>query len=268
MASKKQLIERWKMEPWKGILKNIFDKVVKWADIRGRISQRAYEQTGLYLIPPEQEPPFDTIKEIFEPLSGLPYHDEVLSNRDLRGSPFECGGFGWDLRETDFSYLTPEQGHDFHHSLLDNAKFDGSKGEFAFHGKYTRVSFRKVHFHATTLKGTFFSGSFRSCDFSHAIIKKAYFHDKAELRDCSFAEANLTWANFMGCDLRGCDFRGANLSNAIISGAVLDKNTDFRGANLTGLRCEKTKVVNRVEEIDYPAVDWRIANFDGSTIHD
>jgi uncharacterized protein YjbI with pentapeptide repeats len=276
MATKRQLIERWKMEPWKRILGDITSKVAKWGDLRAEICQRAFDQTGLYLIPPEDEPPFDTTKEIFERFANVPYLEEVSSGRDLRGCPIVTGGFRWDYRDTDFSFV--QIGGGFENSLLDNAIFDGSKGEFEFDGDYTNVSFRKVHFHATTFKGAFFSGTFRCCDFSRATIKKAFFLSagdnvhtkirKTDLRGCCFANAILTYADFRGCDLRECDFRNANLSGATVSGAILDKTTDFRGANLAGLFCGDSTQATPHEEFFYPALDWRIANFDGSTIHD
>lgn len=269
MATKKQLIDRWEMEPWKSIVEDIQKKLVRWWEIRNDLCRKAHEKTGLYKIPPKQEPPFNTVKEIFEPLAGLPFREEVPSGRDLRSCPFPGGGFGWDYYETDFSNLTT--GGHFQDSLLHRTKFDGSKAlHFEFHGTYSEISFRKVHFLATNKgPGAFFSGIFRSCDFSGAKMKKAWFLEKSDLRDCSFANAILTYANFRGCDLRGCNFRCANLSGAAISGAKLDKTTDFRGTNLAGLQFEKaTACFYPDQEVVFPAVDWRIANFDGSTIHD
>jgi uncharacterized protein YjbI with pentapeptide repeats len=97
-------------------------------------------------------------------------------------------------------------------------------------------------------------------------MNKASFIGGVNLRGSSFAGANLTWANLAQCDLRGCDFRGAMVSNAAIQEAIIDKTTDFRGANLLGLSWQDRFDVSG--KLFKRGSDWRLGTYDSTTMHD
>lgn len=71
VATKKQLLNRWLEEPGHSIAARIRSILIDYAELLGPLQWKAHEQTGLYLIPKEWLPPFDT-KEIFDLLEGLP----------------------------------------------------------------------------------------------------------------------------------------------------------------------------------------------------
>src|SRR5262245_56103164 len=81
VASKRALKQRWKHEPGKSILQQVWNLSQElWRLKHGRSSD-----------------------ELFALLHGLPYREEVANGRDLRGASF--GGVRHlDLRDCDFSY--------------------------------------------------------------------------------------------------------------------------------------------------------------------
>jgi len=263
VATKKQLLNRWLEEPGRTIAARIREILIDYADKLIPLGWKAHEQTGLYIIPREWLPHFDT-KVIFDLLAQLPFRDEVANGRDLRGLASIGGCPEWDLRNTDFSYLPKTEGHRFDECYLDGSIFDASDGDFDFlRCPLRKVRFRKVHFRPTRFRGGFCAGDCLECDFSNAKMKKATFLGNANLQGSVFVEADLTWANLTGCDLRSCDFRGANLANAAIDESIIDSTTDFRGANLVGLswRDNSGKLFKR-------GSDWRRGKHDSSTTHD
>src|SRR5262249_10878280 len=104
------------------------------------------------------------------------------------------------------------------------------------------------------------------CDFTKAKMKKALFLGNANLQGSLFVEADLSWANLTGCDLRGCDFRGANLANAAVQESIIDKTTDFRGANLFGLSWRDRH--DNSGKLFKRGSDWRQGKHDSTTTHD
>lgn len=266
MATKKQLLNRWLEEPGRSIAARIRSILIGYADALRPLERKAHEMTGLFIVPKEWLPTFDT-SEIFNLLADLPFRNEVDNGRDLRGLASIGGSPEWDLTNTDFSYLPKTEGHSFEACHLDGAIFDGSDGDFNFlRCPLRKVRFRKVHFRPTHHRGGFCGGACIDCDFTNAKMKKATFLGNASLQGSSFVEADLTWANLTGCDLRGCDFRGANLANAAIQETNIDKTTDFRGANLLGLSWQD-------RHDDYGRLfkrgsDWRQAKCDSTTRHD
>lgn len=56
----------------------------------------------------------------------------------------------------------------------------------------------------------------------------------ARLKKGNFAQSSLVGANFNGADLRGTSFAFADLTKVEFSGALIDLETDFTGAILTG----------------------------------
>jgi uncharacterized protein YjbI with pentapeptide repeats len=262
VATKKLLVNRWLEEPGRATASRIQQIMLDYAEVLRPLERKAYEETGLYLIPHEWLPPFDT-KSIFDLLEQLPFRDEVANGRDLRGIPSIGGGQGWDFSNTDFSFLPGTAGYGFSECNLDGAIFDNGKGEFNFtRGVLHKVRFRKVHYK----RGVFFGCDCLECDFAGAYMKKAHFLANADLRGSSFAKANLSWASLANCDLRGCDFRGATLSGAAIQESTIDKTTDFRGANLVGLSWQDRRDNNG--NLFKHGSDWRKGTYDSTTMHD
>jgi uncharacterized protein YjbI with pentapeptide repeats len=266
VATKKQLLHRWLEEPGRTIASQIRQILVDTAETLRVVADRAHEATGLYIIPKEWLPPFDT-KAIFDLLNGLPHRSEIANGRDLRGIPSIGGRNEWDLIETDFSFLPGIEEHTFTECHLDGAVFDGSQGDFNFlRCPLRKVRFRKVHFRPARHTGGFCGGDCIECDFSNARMKKAHFMEHSDLRGTSFVGADLRWALMARCDLRGCGFRGAMLSGASIQESIIDKTTDFRGANLVGLSWQDRR--DNAGNLFRRGSDWRQGTYDSSTIHD
>jgi uncharacterized protein YjbI with pentapeptide repeats len=264
MASKKALISRWDDEPGKSIVARIAQLLVAYEDATRPLEWKAYEATGLYLIPKESLPPFDT-QSIFDLLSELPHRDEVANGRDLRGMDSMVGHEDWDFCDTDFSFLNRGYSR-FFESKLDRAVFDGSQGRFDFmRGTLHKVSIREVNF-TWGRPGSFIGSNCCECDFTGAQLKQTLFCEGADLRGSCFAGADLTWAQLIGCDLRACDFRGATLANTYIQETIIDKSTDFRGANLIGLRWQERR--DKYGNLHKRGSDWRQGTSDGTTLHD
>lgn len=270
MATKKQLINRWLEEPGRTIVGRIRQMLLDYADSLGSLGRKAFEATGLYQIPKEWLPAFDT-KEIFAALDGLPYRDEIPNGRDLRGIPSIGGNEGWDFSNADFSFLPGDEGYSFCKCNLDAAIFDGSKGEFGFQNCSLRgTRFRKVRF----VNRISFGGRQLQCDFTKAEMTRARFiwttngRDLLgmDLRGSSFDAANLKNAGLSRCDLRECRFVNANLSGASIQEAIVDKSTDFRGANLKDLWWQERR--DNSGHLFLRATDWRQGTYDSTTIHD
>jgi hypothetical protein len=181
VATKKQLLNRWLIEPGRSIAARIRSILIDYAEALRPLEMKAREMTGLYIIPKEWLPPFDT-KVIFDLLAELPYRDEIANGRDLRGTPSIGGNQEWDLTNTDFSYLPKTEGHSFSECRLDGAIFDESDGDFEFlRCPLRRVRFRKVHFRPTRYRGGFCGCHCIECDFTNAKMKKATFLGNADL---------------------------------------------------------------------------------------
>jgi len=203
MATKKQLIERWSIEPGK----TIQDRILAFT----RALEPGHGQSSATL---------------FAMLDCLPYCDEVASGRDFRGSDF-VGGRELSLADSDFSY-SPDVGA-MYNCDLSRAKFDSARGERnSFRGSVLRdVTFTKAKF-----LGTYFDGcDLRNASFDEASLRSCSFKD-ADLRGASFKGACLNKATFWGANLIGCDFRGADMQEAVLDGTIVDSTTDFRGADL------------------------------------
>ena len=262
MAPKKALVQRWREEPSRSITAQIDKMLCDYAEAIRQLTSKAVQENDSFSIPKEWLPPFST-QWIFDLLTDLPFRDEVPNGRDLRGIPSICGNDDWDFEDTDFSFLT-EDFVRFRESKLDGAVFDGAKARFEFfRGTLRDVRFRKVRF----LEGTFFGlDGVNSCDFSAARLREVHFSEGADLRGSSFAGADLTWAILSKCDLRECDFRGATLCNAYIQEAIIDKTTDFRGANLRELHWQDRR--DKAGNLFKRASDWRQGTYDSTTLQD
>jgi len=244
MATKKQLLERWKVEPGLTIRQKIIDYHLsrKWK----------YDAT------PEENAVNQTIDSavIFGLLDGLPFRDEVPNGRDLRGSDL-AGAMRSDFSHTDFSFCFDTT--DFFHCDLRGAKFDGIVTDHAsFRDKLSGASFCKAK-----LRSCHFNGSdARNCCFDGADLYHATFQ-KSDLRGSSFVGANCKMATFATADIRNCDFRGAILEEATFMEAVIDKTTDFRGASL--INAYHGDNFDRAGNLISHGVDLKLANYDETT---
>jgi uncharacterized protein YjbI with pentapeptide repeats len=274
MATKKQLVNRWLVEPGLSMAARIGQFLLRHADVMGRLEREAFAETGLYLIPSHRRPVFDT-KQIFDMIEGLPFRDEIPNGRDLRGIPSIGGREGGDFQRTDFSHLPGTAGYGFIECNLDGAVFDDSKGEFDFRNcSLCGTQFRKVHF----VHRVWFYGSRIQCDFTGAKLKQASFSGPTngslnprdrkgiDLRASSFTGAGLKNADLVRCDLRHCRFRDADLTGASIQEAIIDNTTDFRGANLSKLWWQERR--DNYGKLFLQASDWRQGIYDSTTIHD
>lgn len=202
MATRRQLRSRWESSPGQEIRNQIY---------------------ALGLIQPDHG---HSAEDIFQLLNGLPFRDEVANGRDLRGLNIAASDL--DLSNTDFSF---GQLGAFYSCKLKGSCFDYTKAE-------------RATLHSDLTSCSFIGAIFRSCYFNDSIATNCNF-SKARLRDCSFQKTDLRGscfrdadclgAQFAGANLLGCDFRGANLEEAVFCDVVLDKSTDFRGANLSNV---------------------------------
>lgn len=232
MATVKQLRERWEQEPGKTVLAKLlaFFGDLGWPN-------------------PRPAPP---MSDLYQALEGLPYREEVPFGKDLRAAPL--GGIGWevDLPDFDFSYADFEGG--IFANDLSRTRFDYATNCSGISTILRKASFRKVKFRQCY----FLQTQAQECCFDEADLKESRFGE-SDLTGSSFRGANCKNVNFEDTILVGCDFQGADLTGAVFSGAKLDPDTDFRGANLTNADWEP----NRHGE---PAVNWRIAKYDQSTL--
>jgi uncharacterized protein YjbI with pentapeptide repeats len=236
MATKKQLRDRWKVEP--GL--TIDRKIVEFCS----------EQYLASWASPDPE-------RLFGLLDGLPYREEVPSGRDLRGSSFP-GAVNMDLHEADMSYCGKLTG--IGNCRLHGARLDEVTGEIGdLTGEATGASFRKAR-----LRGTWLMNSrFEDCDFTEVTGRSAVFRGSS-LRGSTFANADWRGADFQECDLRGCTFRGADLSGAMFRAVELDETTDLRGARLVDVTFDA--LVDKQGNTVLEGTEWRHATYDETTI--
>ncbi len=202
MATPNELRSRWKKSPGKEIQERVFALDV----IRVGHGHSA--------------------DELFKLLDNLPFRDEIANGRDFRA-------LNMAAREIDLSNSNFAHGQItyFYFCNLAGSVFDGCTGERAsFHSNIASCSFI-----GAKLRSCYFSDSVATkCDFSRARLRDCSFQ-KTDLRGSIFRDADCRGAQFAGANLLGCDFRGANLAEAVFCDVVLDKSTDFRGANLSNV---------------------------------
>ena len=201
MSTQRQLIDRWQTPLGKAIQ----DRIYSLGMIRAGHGLSA--------------------DDLFQLLNELPYREEVENGRDLRG--LGMGASDLDLSGTNFAYGKPMSS--FFHCKLMNCVFDGCWGERAsFHDDLSSCSFVRAK-----LRSCYFDDSIATnCDFSNYRLRGCSFQ-KTDLRGSRFGNADCRGCSFSGANLLGCDFRGANLVQAVFCDVILDKSTDFRGANLS-----------------------------------
>jgi uncharacterized protein YjbI with pentapeptide repeats len=234
MASRKQLVDRWKVEPG--------------AMIQRRVGDWVREQAARQWATPDAA-------ALYGLLVGLPLRDEVPGGRDLRGSSF-AGARNLDLAGADLSYCGQLGSLDA--CDLRGAKLDGAKLSFSLKGQFV-----EARFVGARLVGTYAQGStFARCDFAGANLKNLHWAG-ADLRGSSFVDANLEGADLQRCDVRGCDFRRAKLDRAMFRQVTLDATTDLRGASLRGLVHDDHR--DNAGTLVLRGTDWRQATWDAST---
>ncbi|MCC7084264.1 MAG: pentapeptide repeat-containing protein [Pirellulales bacterium] len=232
MATKRELRERWNVEPGRTIRERILDFERPLRAGHGRSSE-----------------------EIFKLLEGLPYRDEVPYGRDLRGADF-LGSREMDFSDTDFSYST--RVGSFYDCNLERARFDESGEAISLGNVLNGASFRKAKLRSCFMR----ESQARNCCFDDANVYHMDFKG-TDLSGSSFRNANCKGVSFSRSILLNCDFRGANLEEAVFAETVIDKTTDFRGASLINA-CHDDDYDNAGNFLSH-GVDLRLANYDATT---
>jgi uncharacterized protein YjbI with pentapeptide repeats len=234
MASKRDLRNRWQEEP--GL--TIRQKIIDYSTLSRELGRQ------------------EKAEEIFALLDGLPYREEVLNGRDLRGGDLG-GGTELDYSDTDFSFAT--SAGVFLRCNLSRARFDEANAERVSIGSnLDGASFRK-----TKLRKSFLAvATARGCCFDNADLGGASF-ERSDLAGSTFRNANCTGVVFAGANLLGCDFRGATLDLSMFQGAQIDRSTDLRGASLISVFYEDH--FDRFGNLVNKGVDLRLATWDATT---
>jgi uncharacterized protein YjbI with pentapeptide repeats len=202
MTSHKMLLSRWSTVPGSEILKAIY---------------------SLPLLKGDR--PLDS-EVIYRCLNGLPFREQVPNGRDFRGLNF--GGRELTLSDCDFSFCSIVY---FYCCILDGSVFKHCKAERATFA----TSLLNCDFSHAKLRACYFNDSaIRNCNFSHARVKDSSFKN-ADLRGTSFTNADCRGAQFVNANIVECNFSGANLEGAVFADTVLDKSTNFRGANIANI---------------------------------
>jgi len=238
LATRKQLIDRWKIEPWRSVDRRIFDFFVERSN--------SPQSTSLA-----------EIDELSSLLDGLPFREEVPSGRDFRGSSFP-GARNMTINDADFSYC-PAIGV-MERVNLSEVRLEEIRGEvYAVTGHLIDTSLARARLRKAWLDRS----RFELCSFQQSDLRSANLRGSV-FASCDFREANCEGADFQECDLRGCDFRGANLSGAMFRAVTLDTTTDLRGARLVGLVSEELRDYSG--SLVLPGTDWRKAMHDDATV--
>jgi uncharacterized protein YjbI with pentapeptide repeats len=235
MASKKQLIDRWNVEPWRSVNQGLYQFAVDQA-MQGWRSPDSNRLFGM--------------------LDGLPFREEVPSGRDLRGSAFP-GAQRMNLRETHFTYSPGITG--FRDCDLFQARLNSIHGDvYELGGLFEQTSFESARLH----KALADHSRFDRCDFTGADMTSVMLRG-SDLRGCVFRNADLSYADLQECDVRDCDFKGANLTEVLFGAVILDETTDLRGATLVNLHTEEHRDVSGRSVL--AGTDWRRARHDETT---
>lgn len=228
MTSVIQLRKRWKEEPGITILEEIRD---------------FFDKDG------------DAQKPLAEILNGLPYREEVPGGKDLRAVSF-LSTRELDLQGYDFSYA---QIHALYLCRLSHTRFDFCRGISSLSSVLNHSSFVKAK-----LRTCYFTNSaIQEACFKEADLRQAKFTN-TNLRGSSFENATCNETSFYGANLIGCNFKGADLTGAFFSGAIMDKSTDFRGANLMNACFEEHR--DYAGNLLAKGVDPRSALYDQHTV--
>lgn len=173
------------------------------------------------------------IKEWNEWRRQNPSIDICLDRADLRG----CDLKDANLMHGSVDFMTEDETVEFSGEVyLREAKLEDLKGR--------RTRFSRAH-----LERTWWTwAKLEECDFASAHLTEAQldvcdldrcdFSD-AILRNVSFTASSLRGAKLMHSDLRGCSARGVITDGAtIIWECLVDKETDFTGVGLDGIRID------------------------------
>jgi uncharacterized protein YjbI with pentapeptide repeats len=202
MSTRRQIESRWE-EP---AGKVIFDRIVSLG-----IIQKGHGRTA---------------DDVFRALDGLPFRDEIDNGRDFRGVNFAAR----DLELSNCNFTYAQIAH-FYFCILAGSIFDQCTAERAtFHSDLTACSFAR-----SKLRSCYFNDSLApNCNFSNARMRGCNFQ-RTDLRGSTFRDTDCRGASFAGVNIIDCSFNGADLQGAVFCDVVLDKSTDFRGANITGI---------------------------------
>jgi uncharacterized protein YjbI with pentapeptide repeats len=206
MATKKQLVERWR-EPANR------QRAERLSEAMERAASR---------------------QELAAVLDGLPYADEVAPSLDLRGLEFRFGATlsGLDLAGAQLSGAKL-MGNIRDCSLAGAVLDDFNARNATMNGDFTRASFKRAY-----LNGCWFDGSvLREADFTRARL------EQASLRGCDctgarLVDARVRFTTLIDTVLRGADLSGADLTESSLTGARFDEHTRFQGARVAGARLD------------------------------
>lgn len=169
------------------------------------------------------------------------------------GPMADCAGVSWagrNLRGADLS------GANFEEAILDNADLSEASVRGATLNKASMAFAQLEHANlsdATAISTSFLSASLRasdadgldaswaeltSADFSDAVLTDATLA-KVTAIQASFVRAHMAHAildgsNLTGVDLSGAELTDASLVGAVLTGGIVDEDTDFTGADLSG----------------------------------
>ncbi len=237
MATKKELLDRWKNGKPAEIDKKIYDYSIEKSMNATRGSSSDF-------------------KPLLTLLADLPFREEIKNRIDFRGSSFP-GTSNMDLSDCDFSYC-PKIGV-IKDCTAKNALFDHSRGPlYELTGRFSDTSFTGANIGKAWMGRSVFG----RCNFDGANLKSAKMNE-SDLRGSSFRNADLKHADLQKSDLRGCDFNGADLTGAVLLGIKIDKTTDLRGAVLLGAFCEEQR--DNSGNLVIEGTDLRTATYDDTT---
>lgn len=231
-ASKRQLKERWHVEPSSAILKQLQESL--FTDVNRSI----------------------TICDIAGLLSDLPFREEVGGSRDFRGIALQGGVTSLDLSGCDFSYAT--LAFNFINCNLSATNFEEATLNGIISNQATKANFRKAKMRGCSLVEL----DAQHCCFDEANLVNASF-ERAYLQGSTFRNANCRGANFISANLLDCDFQGANLNECPFQAVTLGKSTNLRGASLVNLFHHEHRSLDG--KLIAPKTDWRLANYDATT---
>ena len=236
MTTKRSLINRWKTESGQKLLE--------------RVKMFFYESSTIRH--------GNNTEELRLLLHDLPYCNEVVNGKDLRGVILSGGVMDLNFAGWDFSYATLDMN-------LIQCNLIGACFKEAFCSGIISQYLDNANFQNANLKKCFMEGVIaKNCCFDYANLQKVNF-SKSDLSGSSFINANAKEATFFSTNILSCNFRNAILDQATICSTILDKTVDFRGTSLIELD-DKDWLDNKGNLIA-TAIDWRQANHDATTIY-
>jgi uncharacterized protein YjbI with pentapeptide repeats len=208
MATKRELVERWREPGGRERAERLFDAM-------------------------ERQAPSGELAEI---LSGLPHAEEVAPSMDMRGLEFR---YVMTLSGLDLSGARLDRAKligNIRDCLLVGAVLDDFNGRNA---RMTGNDFTRASFKRARLNGCWFDGSvLREADLTRAQL------EQASLRGCNctgarFVEARVRFTTLIDTVLAGADLSGADFTESSLTGARFDGGIRVEGARFAGARLDE-----------------------------